>query len=173
MSNKVLSLVLILLFVLIFFLFYKGLKNSNIYTPVTKIEKDIPFFETKIFNKKKNISSNEIFIDDNRFYLLNIWASWCVPCVDEHPFLLELAKEQNLNLIGLNYKDNDINAEKFLNELGNPYSIILLDYNGTLAIEWGAYGVPETFLIKEKKIIKKIIGPINDDYLIEIKELIK
>ena len=173
MKNKVLSLVSILLFVLIFFLFYKGLKNSNIYTPVTKIEKNIPFFETKIFDKNENISSNEIFIDDNRFYLLNIWASWCVPCVDEHPFLLELAKQQNLNLIGLNYKDNDIKAEKFLNELGNPYSIILLDYDGTLAIEWGAYGVPETFLIKEKKIIKKIIGPINDDYLIEIKELIK
>ena len=173
MKNKVSSLISILLFVLIFFLFYKGLKNSNIYTPVTKIEKDIPFFETKIFDKNEDISSNEIFIDDNRFYLLNIWASWCVPCVDEHPFLLELAKQQNLNLIGLNYKDNDIKAEKFLNELGNPYSIILLDYDGTLAIEWGAYGVPETFLIKEKKIIKKIIGPINDDYLNEIKELIK
>jgi len=173
MKNKVSSLISILLFVLIFFLFYKGLKNSNIYTPVTKIEKDIPFFETKIFDKNEDISSNEIFIDDNRFYLLNIWASWCVPCVDEHPFLLELTKQQNLNLIGLNYKDNDIKAEKFLNELGNPYSIILLDYDGTLAIEWGAYGVPETFLIKEKKIIKKIIGPINDDYLNEIKELIK
>ena len=173
MKNKVSSLVSILLFVLIFFLFYKGLKNSNIYTPVIKIEKDIPFFETKIFDKNESISSNEIFIDDNRFYLLNIWASWCVPCVDEHPFLLELAKQHNVNLIGLNYKDNDIKAEKFLNELGNPYSIILLDYDGTIAIEWGAYGVPETYLIKGKKIIKKIIGPINDDYLIEIKELIK
>ena len=58
---------------------------------------------------------------------MNIWASWCVPCVDEHPFLLELTKQKNLNLIGLNYKDNDIKAKKFLNELGNPYSIILLD----------------------------------------------
>ena len=173
MKNKVLSLVLILLFILIFFLFYEGLKNSSIYTPITRIEKDIPFFEAKIFDKNENISSNEIFIDDNKFYLMNIWASWCVPCVDEHKFLLKLAKQKNLKLIGLNYKDNDIKAKKFLNELGNPYSIILLDYNGTLAIDWGAYGVPETFLIKEKKIIKKIIGPINDDYLIEIKELIK
>ena len=173
MKNKVLSLVLILLFVLIFFLFYKGLKTTNIYAPITKIEKEIPFFEAKIFDKNENISSDKIFIDDNKFYLLNIWASWCVPCVDEHPFLLELTKQKNLKLIGLNYKDNDIKAKKFLNELGDPYSIILLDYNGTLAIDWGAYGVPETFLIKEKKIIKKIIGPINDDFLIEIKELIK
>ena len=69
MKNKFLSLVSILLFVLIFFFFYKGLKNSNIYTPVTKIEKDIPFFEAKIFDKNENISSNEIFIDDNKFYL--------------------------------------------------------------------------------------------------------
>lgn len=173
MKNKVLSLVLILSFVLIFFLFYRGLKNSSIYTPVTKIEKDIPFFEAKIFNKNENISSDEIFVDDDKFYLLNIWASWCVPCVDEHPFLLELTEQKNLKLIGINYKDNDIKAKKFLNELGNPYSIIILDHNGTLAINLGAYGVPETFLIKEKKLIKKIIGPINDDYLVEIKELIK
>ena len=173
MRNKFLSLVSISLFVLIFFLFYKGLKNSNIYTPTTRIEKDIPFFETKIFDKNENISSNEIFIDENKFYLLNIWASWCVPCVDEHPFLLELTKQKKLKLIGLNYKDNDIKAKKFLNELGNPYSIILSDSDGTLAINWGAYGVPETFLIKEKKIIKKIIGPISNNDLIEIKELIK
>ena len=173
MKSRVLLLILSILFVLIFFLFFKGLKNSSIYTPVTEIDKDIPSFEAKIFDKNKKINSNEIFIDDNKFYLLNIWASWCVPCIDEHPFLLELTKQKKLKLIGLNYKDNKIKAKKFLNRLGNPYSIILLDYNGTLAIDWGAYGVPETFLIKEKKIIKKIIGPINDDYLIEIKELIK
>ena len=173
MTNKFLYLILILLLVFIFFLFYKGLKNSSIYTPVTEIEKDIPYFEAKIFDENENTNSNEIFIDDNKFYLLNIWASWCVPCIDEHPFLLELTKQKKLKLIGLNYKDNKIKAKKFLNRLGNPYSIILSDYNGTLAIDWGAYGVPETFLIKEKIIIKKIIGPINDDYLIEIKELIK
>ena len=173
MKNKVLSLVLILLFVLIFFLFYKGLKNTSIYTPITEIEKDIPFFGTKIFDKNENISSDEIFIDDNKFYLLNIWASWCIPCIDEHPFLLELTKQKNLKLIGLNYKDNKIKAKRFLNELGNPYSIIIADPNGTLAIDWGAYGVPETFLIKEKKIIKKIIGPINDNNFIKIKEFIK
>ena len=173
MKNKVLSIVTATSFVLIFFLFYKGLKNSSLYTPITKIEKEIPFFEAKIFDKNENISSNEIFIDDNRFYLLNIWASWCVPCVDEHPFLLELAKQQNLNLIGLNYKDNDIKAKKFLTKLGNPYSMIFSDYKGTLAINWGAYGVPESFLIKKRKIIKKIIGPIDEDYFNEIKKLIK
>ena len=173
MNNKILSLASIVLFVIIFFLFFKGLKNSSIYTPVAEIEKKIPFFEAKIFDKNKNINSNKIFIDENKFYLLNIWASWCVPCKDEHPFLFKLAKKENIELIGLNYKDNDIKAKKFLNKLGNPYSIIFSDYNGTLAIDWGAYGVPETFLIKEKKIIKKIIGPINDDHLEEINKLMR
>ena len=99
MTNKFLYLILILLLVFIFFLFYKGLKNSSIYTPVTEIEKDIPYFEAKIFDENENTNSNEIFIDDNKFYLLNIWASWCVPCIDEHPFLLELTKQKKLKLI--------------------------------------------------------------------------
>ena len=173
MINKFLYLISIILLVFIFFLFYKGLKNSSIYTPVTEIEKDIPYFEAKIFDKNENTNSNEIFIDENKFYILNIWASWCVPCIDEHPFLLELTKQKNLNLIGLNYKDNDIKAKKFLTKLGNPYSMIFSDYKGTLAINWGAYGVPESFLIKKRKIIKKIIGPIDENYFNEIKKLIK
>ena len=173
MKNKVLSLVSILLFVLIFFLFYKGLKNSNIYTPTTRIEKDIPFFETKIFDKNENISSNEIFIDDNKFYLMNIWASWCVPCKEEHPFLMSLSGERHIEIIGLNYKDDYDNAISFLKKLNNPYDMILSDDDGTIAIEWGAYGVPESFLIYDKKIIKKIIGPLNSNSLNEIKNLAK
>ena len=74
--------------------------------------------------------------------------------------------------IGLNYKDNSENAKIFLEEMGNPYNIILLDNEGTISIEWGAYGVPETFLIYNKKVIKKIIGPIDEKILLEIKDLI-
>ena len=81
---------------------------------------------------------------------------------------------KNLNLLGINYKDNIINAQSFLNELGNPYSKILSDKNGVTSIELGAYGVPETFIVnKEKKIIKKIIGPIDNKKFNEILELIK
>ena len=104
---------------------------------------------------------------------MNIWASWCAPCRDEHPFLLNLGKQDNLEIIGLNYKDNTENAKKFLKELNNPYKVILTDKDGIIAIEWGAYGVPETFLIYDKKIIKKYIGPLNLNSLLEIKELIK
>ena len=104
---------------------------------------------------------------------MNIWASWCVPCRDEHPFLLNLSKLDNIEIIGLNYKDNNQKAKKFLNELDNPYKVILSDKDGTIAIEWGAYGVPETFLIHDKKIIKKFIGPLNTNSLLEIKKFIK
>jgi cytochrome c biogenesis protein CcmG/thiol:disulfide interchange protein DsbE len=84
-----------------------------------------------------------------------------------------LNKEEKIEIIGLNYKDDKKNAKIFLKELGNPYNIVLSDEDGTVAIEWGAYGVPETFLIYDNKIIKKIIGPINENSIVEIKMLIQ
>jgi cytochrome c biogenesis protein CcmG/thiol:disulfide interchange protein DsbE len=104
---------------------------------------------------------------------MNIWSSWCIPCRDEHKFLMELSKNPKLEIIGLNYKDNDVNAKNFLNQLRNPYKTIIYDKNGTIAIEWGAYGVPESFLVHKNMIIKKIIGPLNENLLIEIKNIIK
>ena len=86
---------------------------------------------------------------------------------------MKLSKQKSIEIVGLNYKDNDKKAKNFLEELDNPYKIILSDKDGTIAIEWGAYGVPETFIIYDKKIIKKIIGPINDELFLEIKRLIQ
>ena len=170
MKNKIVSFSLILVLLFIFVIFYKGLNKSNIYEPQTEI-KNIPKFSVKTFFEKKNINSKDIFNKD-KYYLLNIWASWCVPCRDEHKLLMKLSKNQQLEIIGLNYKDNYENAEKFLNDLGNPYSKILLDKDGTKAIEWGAFGVPETFLVYENKILKKIIGPINLRLVNEIENII-
>ena len=127
-------------------------------------------FETEILGENKKISSKDIFVE-NKFYLVNIWASWCVPCKDEHAFLMNLSKQKNIKIIGINYKDKNKNAINFLKELSSPYQTVLLDMDGTLAIEWGAYGVPETFLIYNKKIIKKFIGPLNQDSLFELKKL--
>mgnify|MGYP001214294906 CR=1 FL=1 len=172
MKNKILPSFLIIFFIIIFFIFYKGLQNSNIYVPKKNFEKDIPSFKAKLFDKDILVASEEIFKKD-KFYLMNIWASWCLPCRDEHSFLMELYNQDNLEIIGLNYKDKKKNAKKFLKELSNPYKIIILDKDGTLAIEWGAYGVPESFLIQNQKIIKKIIGPLNKDSFAEIKRLIK
>ena len=171
MKNKKIPIILISFFIFIFIIFYKGLNNSNLYIPNTDLKK-IPEFSTKTLIKKKIINSENIF-KSKKFYLLNIWASWCLPCKDEHPILINLSKNNKIEIIGLNYKDNLDNAKKFIDDLGNPYSIILLDRDGTNAIEWGAYGVPETFLIYENKIIKRYIGPLNAKLADEIKNYIK
>jgi cytochrome c biogenesis protein CcmG/thiol:disulfide interchange protein DsbE len=159
MIKKFFPSISIIFFVIIFFVFYKGLQNSNIYTPSVVLNKEIPFFKTKSLNNDLLIS-DQIF-KEKKFYLMNIWSSWCMPCRDEHPFLMSLSEQKNLEIIGLNYKDTNDKAQGFLTELDNPYDTVILDNDGIIAIEWGAYGVPESFLIYDKKIIKKIIGPLN------------
>ena len=172
MKSKTLPILIIIIFISIFFIFFKGLKNLNNYTPKSNSEKDIPSFKAKVFDTDNEMTSEEAF-KNNEYYLMNIWASWCLPCRDEHTFLMKLSKQKSIEIVGLNYKDNDKKAKNFLEELDNPYKIILSDKDGTIAIEWGAYGVPETFIIYDKKIIKKIIGPINDELFLEIKRLIQ
>ena len=141
MKNKILPFLVIIVFGIIFFIFYKGLEDSKIYTPDVNTNKDIPLFDTKEFFTGEYVKSSNIFELDN-IYLLNIWSSWCVPCRQEHPFLMNLNLDNKVNIIGINYKDNLKNAEIFLKELGNPYKEIFIDVDGTIAIEWGAYGVP-------------------------------
>ena len=172
MKTKIFPIFLIVSFSIIFFVFYKSLQNTNIYTPEIKSQIKIPNFNTKEFFSKDKINSDQIFIG-SEYYLLNIWASWCIPCKEEHKYLMDLSKKENIKIIGQNYKDNLDNAKNFLVKLDNPYDLIFLDNDGTIAIEWGAYGVPETFLIKNNQIIKKIIGPLDQSLLFEIKELIQ
>ena len=172
--NKKFNLFIIIIFLsFCFVIFYKGLNHSNTYAPQIINKKNIPIFKAKDFNSNIITTSEKIFKEDI-FYIVNIWASWCVPCRMEHPLLMELSKNQSIKLIGLNYRDNQINAKNFINEFGNPYSQILIDDDGALSVEFGAYGVPETFIIdKDKKVIKKFVGPINQKILEEIKLIIK
>tara|TARA_Y100000741_G_scaffold11757_1_gene9532 strand:- start:831 stop:1349 length:519 start_codon:yes stop_codon:yes gene_type:complete len=172
MKNKFLLFSVSLIFLFIFTIFYRGLHDTNIYSPEVKINTKIPSFSAELFYSNKIVNSFEIF-DLNKYYLLNIWSSWCVPCRQEHPLLIDLAKNKNVKVFGINYKDNKDKAEKFLKELGNPYEKIIFDKNGTVAIEWGAYGVPESFLIYNGKIIKKYIGPLKKKSIREIKLLVK
>ena len=172
MKSKVISITLILFFVITFVIFFKSLKNSNLYTPSLIQEKEVPSFELKSFEDKTKIISEKNF-KTNQYYLINIWASWCIPCRDEHKFLMELKKDKKIELIGFNYKDNFKNATNFLKDLGNPYNIIVSDRDGIASINWGAYGVPESFLIHENKIIKRFIGPINNEDLLDIKKIIR
>ncbi|MGO7958864.1 DsbE family thiol:disulfide interchange protein [Rhizobium leguminosarum] len=95
--------------------------------------------------------------------LVNVFASWCLPCRDEHPVLKELAKDGRLNIVAINYKDQSANALRFLGELGNPYQAIGIDPNGKAAIDWGVYGIPESYLVgPDGTILYKRVGPFDD-----------
>ena len=173
MKNNLKLIILFVFLIFCFLIFYKGLNNSNTYAPNITDEKKMPIFKARDFISNNYLDSEKVF-EENSYYIVNIWASWCVPCIKEHSLLMELSKIESIKLIGLNYRDNLNNAKKFINKLGNPYTQILIDNDGTLSIEFGAFGVPETFLIdKNKKIIKKFVGPINKKIVKEIKLILK
>jgi cytochrome c biogenesis protein CcmG, thiol:disulfide interchange protein DsbE len=98
--------------------------------------------------------------------LLNVWASWCVPCHDEAPLLMQLAQNPRLRIVGINYKDEAENARRFLGRYGDPFAAAGADISGRAAIEWGVYGVPETFIVgRDGRIAYKLVGPITPENL--------
>jgi cytochrome c biogenesis protein CcmG/thiol:disulfide interchange protein DsbE len=98
--------------------------------------------------------------------LVNVWASWCVPCHDEVPYLEQLSRDKRIQLVGINYKDTPDNARRFLNRYGNPFAATGRDEAGRTSIDWGVYGVPETFLVgRDGRIAYKLVGPITADNL--------
>ena len=98
--------------------------------------------------------------------VVNVWASWCVPCHDEVPFLEQLSKDKRIQLVGINYKDAPDNARRFLNRYGNPFAAAGVDENGRTSIDWGVYGVPETYVIgRDGSIAFKLVGPITAENL--------
>ena len=167
----------LIIFAAIFFIllilaviFFESLKTEKTFVPKQLVETKLPKFSAQtLFDNKKFTSSS--FFKNEKYYLINIWASWCGPCREEHPILLDLANKNKLKILGINFKDNKKNAITFLDKLGNPYSEIITDKDGSLSINLGAYGVPETFLINKDQIITlKFVGPIkSNDY----KKLIK
>ena len=103
--------------------------------------------------------------------LVNVWASWCVPCADEVPFLERLAKDKRVQLVGINYKDPPDNARRFLNRYGNPFVAAGVDASGRTSIDWGVYGVPETYLVgRDGTIAYKLVGPITAENLAQVLE---
>ena len=98
--------------------------------------------------------------------LVNVWASWCIPCADEVPFLEQLSKDKRIKLVGINYKDPPDNARRFLNRYGNPFVAVGVDASGRTSIDWGVYGVPENFVIgKDGRIAYKLVGPVTAENL--------
>ena len=172
MIKNIKFIIIILFSLFIFFIFFKGLEKSSNYLPENNFNKIESNLILKNLYDEKEIFLTEL-INNNGFSIINIWASWCMPYRSEHNYLLKLKNIYQIDIIGINYKDKKSNAVKFLSDLGNPYLNILVDKDGTKSIELGAIGVPETYLINNKVMIKKYIGPLNDETFKEIIEIIK
>ena len=171
MSSKIKFISIFCFFIFCFFIFFQSLKESKKYTPKALIDKKIINFKMKQLESDEIITEKDIF-EINKITLLNIWSSWCLPCREEHKYLTELKMNTRLNMVGINYKDKKKNALNFLKLYGNPFDQIFIDKQGTISINFGAYGVPETFLVNEdNKVLKKYIGPLNDEDVYEIKKI--
>jgi len=170
MQYKTKIIILSLLLILIFLFFYKVLLTEKTYHPRSMIGKSVPEFSIENFKDANRKITNQDF-SAKETIILNFWASWCVPCRVEHPMLLELKKKNKLFLIGINFKDSASNAKKFLNELGDPFDSIGSDPKGEVAIHFGVYGIPETYVIKKNKIVFRHIGPLNQDVVNKIVSL--
>jgi len=162
---------LVLFFSIIFIILYSGLNKVEKYVPENFTNNNIIKFSAKDLFSQKEIDFNSL-VNNNKLTIINIWASWCQPCREEHPYLMKLGNNKNINLIGIVYKDNYKNSKKFLNSFGNPFSKVLVDKSGIISINLGAYGVPETYIINsDKKILKKYIGPLKEKNFSEIVKL--
>jgi cytochrome c biogenesis protein CcmG/thiol:disulfide interchange protein DsbE len=137
-----------------------GLRLNPREVPSPLIDKPAPAFRVaQLHDAGKTISPEDM---RGKVWLLNVWASWCVACRQEHPLLVELAKRNVVPIIGLNYKDGRDAAQQWLRELGDPYQVSAFDADGRIGIDYGVYGVPETFLIDRQGIIRyKHIGPVT------------
>ena len=159
--KKILLIIPFCVFFLIILSFmYLLIKNRNpSEIPSALIKKEVPVFETSSLIKDKDfISKNEF---GNQIILVNFFASWCEPCRIEHFYINKLSKK-GIKVIGINYKDEPKQAIKWLEKLGNPYAKIALDFEGDIAINWGVYGIPETFIINKESIIQyRHAGPIT------------
>ena len=169
--QKIIKSIIVFLFIFVLLVFYNSLNRETNYSTDYLVGNKL----TKI--NLKSFDDNEIYTSEyfkkSRYTLINFWASWCAPCRVEHPYLMQLSKEKNLKILGVNFKDKKINASKFLNELGNPYYYIAKDTTGKESVNFGIYGIPESILINNETIVlKKFVGPLNEQNLNDIKEII-
>ena len=150
---------------LVFFL-AKGLKLNPREVPSPFIGKPAPTFTLPALGQPDRRVAPADF--QGQVWVLNVWASWCVPCRIEHPLLVKLAQQKLAPVVGLNYKDPIEGAQRFLRQLGDPYVITAVDADGRAAIDWGVYGVPETFVIDKAGIVRfKHVGPLTEDVVAE------
>jgi|TARA_B110000438_G_C15804852_1_gene646806 cytochrome c biogenesis protein CcmG/thiol:disulfide interchange protein DsbE len=164
------SIFFLLLVSIFFYLLIIDRDPSSI--PSNLINKNVPIFETKLLLKNKKFISSQEF--GNGIVLVNFFATWCKPCLKEHSYIKKLSNEKNLRIVGINYKDDPKKTLEWLKNLGNPYSDIALDKNGRIAIDWGVYGIPETFIVSsDGKILYRHVGPITKNIYKKINLFIK
>jgi cytochrome c biogenesis protein CcmG/thiol:disulfide interchange protein DsbE len=157
----------LLIFIGLVVLFMLGLQNDPKLVPSPFIGKPVPEFALPRLDQPTTVLKSTDLIGDTA--LINIWATWCIPCRQEHPLLMDLAKNSDVKIYGLNYKDVRNDALVWLEQLGNPYDFVLVDEDGRVGIDLGAYGVPETFVIDRHGIIHyKHVGPLNEHVMAEI-----
>ena len=172
MLNKIIKSSIILLILFIIGVFFVGLNKNSIYDTKNLVGQKISKIQLEHFTDNRIITEDDL--KKNNFTLINFWASWCGPCRIEHPMLLKLNEEKNLELLGVNFKDKKNNALEFLKDLGNPYDDLARDELGKHSINFGIYGIPESILInKDLVIIKKFIGPISKNDYNYIKNIVR
>ncbi len=165
----------LLIFLGLGLLLYFGLDNDPRKLPSPLIDKPAPAFSLQdLLQPERTVSREDLL---GQVYLLNVWGSWCVACRTEHPHLMEIARRQDVPLIGLNWRDDPDEARRWLQKYGNPYHSIPADRSGRTAIDFGVYGAPETFLIDAQGVIRhKFVGPLTiriyeDEFLPRIRQL--
>ena len=158
--QNIIKILISIIFLFVIGVFFIGLNKDTSYNTNSLIGKKIPNFSLKYFDDNKFYKEEDLRKND--YTLINFWASWCAPCRDEHPVLIQLSKEKNLMILGVNFKDKKKQANKFLNDLGNPYDFLTKDEQGKNSVNFGIYGIPESILVnKDLIILKKFVGPLS------------
>ncbi len=157
-------LVPVIVFAAIAVIFWIGLGGKPSEIPSALIGKPVPEVNLPAVEQLGVPAFDTASLKGGGVTVVNVWASWCGPCRIEHPLLMELAKRTDIRLVGINYKDEPENARRFLGTLGQPYAAAVADREGRAAVDWGVYGVPETFVIDGQGIIRfKYIGPLSEE----------
>ena len=165
--QRIIKISIAIIFFFILGVFFVGLKKDANYKTNSLIGEKIPNLNLEYYDENKFYKVDDL--KKNNYTLINFWASWCAPCRDEHPLLIRLSKEKNLKILGINFKDKKKQAEKFLNDLGNPYHLLAKDVQGKHSVIFGVYGIPESILInKDLIILKKFVGPLSYEDFISI-----
>ncbi|MGB2831827.1 MAG: DsbE family thiol:disulfide interchange protein [Methylotenera sp.] len=158
------ALIPLAIFLVVAGFLFKGLFLDPREVPSPLVGKPTPHFSLPRLDSPEKVFSPKEML--GKVWLFNAWASWCPACKDEHPLLVELAKTNFVPIIGLDYKDNNADAQQWLDQAGNPYTINVVDADGRVGIDYGVYGVPETYVIDKKGVIAyKQIGPVTEEAL--------